>query len=74
MPPIARHIEGRPPIWSIRNLGYQSYRLTNRPELIIGTVCLAVLGFLVLVPLLEIIRDAFSFQSYDLAYRPEGEV
>lgn len=74
MPPIARHIEGRPPIWSIRNLGYQSYRLTNRPELIIGTVCLAVLGFLVLVPLLEIIRDAFSFQSYDLAYRPDGEV
>ena len=74
MPPIARHIEGRPPIWSIRNLGYQSYRLTNRPELIIGTVCLAGLGFLVLVPLLEIIRDAFSFQSYDLAYRPDGVV
>jgi iron(III) transport system permease protein len=74
MPPIARQIEGRPPIWSIRNLGYQSYRLINRPELIIGTVCLAVLGFLVLVPLLEIIRDAFSFQSYDLAYRPDGKV
>ncbi len=74
MPSIARQAEGRPPIWSIRNLGYQSYRLINRPELIIGTVCLAGLGFLVLVPLIEIIRDAFSFQSYDLAYRPDGEV
>jgi iron(III) transport system permease protein len=74
MPPVARQIEGRPPIWTIRNLGYQTYRLINRPELIIGMVCLAVLGFLVLVPLLEIIRDAFSFQSYDLAYRPDGEV
>ncbi len=67
-------IAGRPPIWSIRNLGYQAYRLINRPELIIGTACLVVLGFLVLGPLLEIIRDAFSLQSYDLAYLPDGEV
>jgi iron(III) transport system permease protein len=67
-------IAGRPPVWSIRNLGYQSHRLINRPELIIGAVCLAVLGFLVLGPLLEIIHDALSLQSYDLAYLPDGEV
>ena len=68
------HIAARPPVWSIRNLAYQTFRLANRPEIIIGTICLVVLGFLVLVPLLEIVRDALTLQSYDLAYIPDGEV
>ncbi len=64
----------RPPLWSTRNLGYQIYRLKNRPEMVIGVLCLAFLSFVVLVPLFQIIRDAFTFQSYDLSYRPDGEV
>ena len=65
---------GKPAFWSTRNIGYQAYRLRNKPELVIGILCLGFLGFVVLVPLLQIIRDAFTFQSYDLAYRPDGEV
>ncbi|MEE8306904.1 MAG: iron ABC transporter permease, partial [Gammaproteobacteria bacterium] len=74
MASITGHADGRPPFWSVRNLGYQSYRLRNRPELIIGSLCLAFLGFVVLVPLFQIIRDALTYQSYDLAYRPDAEV
>jgi iron(III) transport system permease protein len=74
MASITGHADGRPPFWSVRNLGYQSYRLKNRPELIIGSLCLAFLGFVVLVPLFQIIRDALTYQSYDLAYRPDAEV
>jgi len=65
---------GKPAFWSTRNIGYQIYRLKNKPEKIIGLFCLAFLGFVVLVPLFEIIRDAFTFQSYDLSYNPDGEV
>ena len=65
---------GKPAFWSIRNIGYQFYRLKNKPELVIGVLCLGFLSFVVLVPLLQIIRDAFTFQSYDLSYRPDGEV
>ena len=64
----------RPAFWSMRNLWYQLYRLKNRPEIVIGSLCLAFLGFVVMVPLFQIIHDALTYQSYDLAYRPEAEV
>ncbi|MEC7745970.1 MAG: iron ABC transporter permease, partial [Candidatus Neomarinimicrobiota bacterium] len=53
---------------------YYIYRLVNRPELLIGFFCLLILSFLVLTPLLEIIRDSLSIQSYDLAYRPDANI
>ena len=56
------------------NLAYHLYRLMNRPERILGFLCLAVLGVLVLVPLFEIVHDSFVYQSYDLAYRPDAKV
>jgi len=65
---------GLPPLLSVSNLRYLFYRIVTRPELILGVVCLLVLGVLVLGPLLEIIRDSLSYQSYDLAYRPDAEV
>ena len=65
---------GKPGTWSLRNLIYQLYRLKNKPELVIGVGCLAFLGFVVMVPLFQIIRDALTFQSYDLAYQPDGQV
>ena len=64
----------RPHPLSASNLRYQLYRLRNRPELILGVLCLAILGFLVLGPLIEIIRDSLSYQSYDIAYRPDAQV
>ncbi len=64
----------KPALFSKENISYQAYRLKNKPEIIIGVLCLGFLGFVVLLPLLQIIRDALTFQSYDLAYRPEGEV
>ena len=63
-----------PPLFSASNLRYLFYRIVTRPELILGVVCLLVLGVLVLGPLLEIIRDSLSYQSYDLAYRPDAEI
>lgn len=57
-----------------RRLRFHAVRLRNRPDLIIGHVCLVVLGFLVLGPLVEIIRDALTLQPYDLAYHPDGVV
>jgi iron(III) transport system permease protein len=59
---------------SRNNLAYHLYRLMNRPERILGFLCLAVLGVLVLVPLFEIVHDSFVYQSYDLAYRPDAKV
>lgn len=64
----------KPPMFSGRNLYYQYYRIRNRPELILGVICLAVLAVLVLIPLFEIIHDSFTYQSYDKAYRPDAEV
>jgi iron(III) transport system permease protein len=64
----------KPPLLSLRNLNYQIYRIRNRPELILGVLCLAALGVVVLVPLFEIIHDSLTYQSYDLAYHPEAEV
>ena len=61
-------------VFSRANLTYYIYRLVNRPELLIGFFCLLILSFLVLTPLLEIIRDSLSIQSYDLAYRPNAEI
>ncbi|MCR8725090.1 ABC transporter permease [Frigidibacter sp. ROC022] len=55
-------------------LRFQAYRIANRPDMVIGVICLVALAFLVLGPLLEIIRDALSLQPYDLAYHPDGEV
>jgi iron(III) transport system permease protein len=64
----------KPPLLSGRNLYYQYYRIRNRPELILGVICLAVLAVLVLIPLFEIIHDSFTYQEYDKAYRPDAEV
>lgn len=65
---------GKPAFWSVQNISYQAYRLKTRPELIIGVLALCFLSFVVLVPLLQIIQDAFTFQSYDLSYEPDGVV
>ena len=56
------------------HLTYFFYRLINRPHLVLGSVCLLILSFLVLTPLLEIIRDSLSVQSYDIAYLPEAKI
>ena len=56
------------------HLTYFFYKLINRPHLVLGSVCLLILGFLVLTPLLEIIRDSLSVQSYDIAYLPEAKI
>ena len=74
MPLNATYSESKPSVLSRSNLSYHLYRLINRPERILGFIFLAVLGFLVLVPLFEIIHDSLVYQSYDLAYRPEAEV
>jgi iron(III) transport system permease protein len=66
-------VPGRPPLWSRQNLGYQLYRLKNRPELVIGALCLLFLSFVVLVPLSQIIVDALTVQPYDKAYLPDAE-
>jgi len=71
---ISEQATEKPAFLSLKNLGYQFYRLKNRPELVIGVLCLAFLGFVVLVPLFQIIRDALTFQSYDLSYVPDAEV
>ncbi|MCF6273895.1 MAG: iron ABC transporter permease [Rhodobacteraceae bacterium] len=73
MAPVSR-TRDRPAFWSLRNFSYQAYRLKNRPELIIGVLALVFLGFVVMVPLLQIIKEAFTFQRYDLAYQPDGNV
>jgi len=64
----------KPPLLSGRNLYYQFYRLSNKPELILGVLCLGILGILVLIPLFEIIKDSLTYQPYDTAYRPEAVV
>ena len=74
MASISKHSQGRPAFFSLRNLGYQFYRLKNHPEVVIAVLCLAFLGFVVLVPLFQIIRDALTYQSYDTAYVPDAEV
>ena len=66
--------QNSPSIWSMRNIFYQTYRLKNRPEIITGLIALCFLGFVVLVPLIQIIKDALTFHSYDLAYKPDGVV
>ena len=38
-----------------------------------GIVLLFMISALVLVPLVEIIKDSLSIQSYDLAYLPDAE-
>ena len=55
------------------DLKFAIHRLSNRPELLLSGFFLVVLGFLILTPLFEILRDSLSYQSYDLAYRPEAE-
>ena len=55
------------------DFSFALYRLATRPELLLAGVFLVVLGTLVLGPLIEIIRDAITYQSYDLAYRPDAK-
>ena len=54
-------------------LAFAYYKLRTRPEFFISGFFLVALSFLVLTPLVEIIRDALTYQSYDLAYRPAAE-
>ncbi len=70
---ISEDTSRKPGFFSVRNIGYQIYRLRNRPEVIIAVLCLAFLGFVVLVPLFQIVRDALTFQDYDKAYVPDSE-
>ena len=53
-------------------LAFAYYKLKTRPEYFLSGFFLVVLSFLVLTPLVKIIRDALTYQSYDLAYRPEA--
>ena len=46
----------------------------HAPERLLALFFLIVLVLLVLTPLLEILRDAFSIQTYDLAYKKDAEV
>ena len=55
-------------------ISYLLYKLVNRPHLILGLVFLTILGFLVLTPLFEIIKDSLSVQSYDIAYLPDAKI
>ena len=55
-------------------ISYLLYKLVNRPHLILGLFFLIILGFLVLSPLFEIIRDSLSVQSYDIAYLPDAKI
>jgi len=54
-------------------LSYHVRRLANEPERLMAVFFLTFLVLLVLTPLVEIIRDALSYQSYDLAYHPEAK-
>ena len=54
-------------------LAFTYYKLRTRPELFISGFFLVALSFLVLTPLIEIIGDALTYQSYDLTYRPDAE-
>lgn len=54
------------------SLSFRLRRLLNEPERMLAAFFLALLVFLVLMPLVEIIRDALSIQSYDLAYHPDA--
>ncbi len=47
--------------------------MSNDPERVLALFFLTLLIFLVLMPLVEIIRDALSIQSYDLAYHPDAQ-
>ncbi len=49
-------------------------KLMHAPERILAVVFLVLLLFLVMTPLFEIIRDALSYQDYDLAYHPDAKV
>ena len=55
-------------------ISYLLYKLVNRPHLILGLIFLIILGFLVLTPLFEIIKDSLSVQSYDIAYLPDAKI
>ena len=55
-------------------ISYLLYKLVNRPHLILGLFFLIILGFLVLTPLFEIIKDSLSVQSYDIAYLPDAKI
>jgi len=49
-------------------------RITSRPELVLGAILTVILGLLVITPLLEALRDAFTYQPYDIALRRDAEV
>jgi iron(III) transport system permease protein len=49
-------------------------RLLHTPERLLAVFFLGLLFLLVVTPLIEIVRDALSYQDYDLAYRPDAEV
>ena len=44
------------------------------PERVLAIFFLCLLLLLVLTPLFEIVRDALSYQAYDLSYHPEARV
>jgi iron(III) transport system permease protein len=48
-------------------------RLLNKPEALLSVFFLVVLGFLIITPLVEIIRESMTVQSYDRAYLPDAK-
>ena len=54
-------------------LTFTARRLLNRPEVLLSAFFLVVLGFLILTPLYEIIRESLTVQSYDRAYLPDAK-
>jgi iron(III) transport system permease protein len=55
------------------SLAFRLRKFFNEPERLLSFFFLALLAFLVLTPLLEIIHDALTIQSYDLAYHPDAQ-
>ncbi len=55
------------------DLKFALHRLSSRPELILTVGFIALLAFLVVTPLIEIIHDSLVIQSYDLSYMPDAE-
>ncbi len=48
-------------------------RLFSQPEYLIGVLLALVLGALVLVPLVELVRESLTVQPYDRAYLPRAQ-
>ncbi len=55
-----------------RSAFFNLQRILNTPEHLLALFFLGLLLVLVITPLFEVVRDALSFQAYDLSYHPEA--